>query len=255
MNQEIIFDKYKKKGADYHYKQVNKLDFRNFNSYVFARYYKQINILEKLINKKNQEENQSIRILDVGCGDGVLINLMKKEIKTNIEYFGNDLSEDALNIAKEKNPQANFFKEIAYKFQFSDNFFDFIVSSDVIEHVKEPKRMLKEIKRVLKPGGIAVLGTPIKITEKPIDVMHCHEFFPEEFKKLCEEFFKKNKLVLSHSLFYFLLARRRINFLGGKINIFKYFMNLLSLIGYNVFMKKIKDDEDYYSYMFIICEK
>lgn len=52
-------------------------------------------------------------------------------------------------------------KEDLTKLSFNDNSFDFIYASHVLEHIKEDKKALSEIRRVLKPNGIAILPVPI----------------------------------------------------------------------------------------------
>jgi 2-polyprenyl-3-methyl-5-hydroxy-6-metoxy-1,4-benzoquinol methylase len=47
--------------------------------------------------------------------------------------------------------------------EFEDGTFEFIVSSEVIEHVPEPRKAIAELSRILKPGGILVLSTPNKL--------------------------------------------------------------------------------------------
>src|SRR5690606_39096124 len=76
-----------------------------------------------------------------------------------------------------------------YSFSYPDNHFDFVVLADVIEHLQQPNLMLQEIKRVLKPGGKAIVTTPIRVSEYPEDAMHVQEFYPDELKALCQPFF------------------------------------------------------------------
>jgi ubiquinone/menaquinone biosynthesis C-methylase UbiE len=254
MKKEISFNKYKTRGADYHYKQIEKYNFKEFNSFVYARYQKQVDLLENILRNRKSKKN-NLKILDVGCGDGVLINLIRKKTKHKLEYFGVDLSEEALNIAKNKNPEAEFKKTDVYNLKYKKNYFDFVISSDVIEHVKDQRGMLLEIRRVLKKEGVAIIGTPVKITEKPLDKMHFYEFFPKEFENLANDAFGSAKLILSHSLFYYLLMKKRVFLFKKGFSLFKYLISLASFFGLNPFLKKIKEDEDFPVYMFIICKK
>ena len=45
--EEIVFNKYQKRGNDYHYKQINKFNPFTFNAFVYARYYKHVLLLKK----------------------------------------------------------------------------------------------------------------------------------------------------------------------------------------------------------------
>ncbi|MFX1504008.1 MAG: class I SAM-dependent methyltransferase [Promethearchaeota archaeon] len=187
MDKEIIFSKYKILGSNYHYRQINKKSLKEFNAYVFARYSLEIDLLKKIINESKKQVN---RILDIGCGDGVLIYLIAKKLKKKtIRLFGIDSSEIAIEVAKKKIPLAKFKVANIYDLPFKENYFDIIISSDVIEHVSEANKMLSEIRRVGKNNSYIIIGTPIKYTEKPIDNNHYHEFFPDEYKRLLDNFF------------------------------------------------------------------
>ncbi len=97
--------------------------------------------------------NDTIEILDAGCGTGRLAELMKK--------YGNvtgiDMSNDALKLAKKRGIETQ--KASVTKLPFKNNSFDIVTSIDVItsKHVKNDMDALKEFARVLKPNGMLLL--------------------------------------------------------------------------------------------------
>jgi len=254
MKKEIQFEKYKKRGANYHYRQIDKWNFHEFNSFVQARYEKHIQLISKYFNSNNTKE--PLKILDVGCGEGVLLYLLAKKLgQKRIEYYGIDLSKEALEIAKKKLPFATFSQAGAYTTKFDDNFFDIVISSDVIEHVNFPKKMIQEIYRISKEGAIVILGTPIRCTEKPADIMHYHEFFQEELKNLMSKYFLPLALIESHNLFYFLRYNTISKIIGKSIPFFKYWINLQTYIGSNPFLRERQNKGELFTYMFFIGRK
>ena len=96
---EIEFQKYKTRGADYHWRQISKMGLFEHNSFVYARYTIVVDRIKTIIdNYRGTKEN--IRILDMGCGDGVLLYLASKRIKNHaIELYGVDLSDIAIKTA------------------------------------------------------------------------------------------------------------------------------------------------------------
>ena len=99
----------------------------------------------------------SERVLDLGCGNGRLYELFRKK---NVDYYGIDISERLVELAKRRYPQAKFWAADALNLPFFDNFFDKVISIAVFHHVpsKESRlKFLKEAKRVLKPGGTFIL--------------------------------------------------------------------------------------------------
>jgi ubiquinone/menaquinone biosynthesis C-methylase UbiE len=93
-------------------------------------------------------------VLDLGCGTGSYIEIQSglQEHK-NIRWYGADPSEDMLNVAREKAQIALFHKAGAEDLPFDDNFFDYVTSRFSFHHFADRNRALKEIFRVLKPGG------------------------------------------------------------------------------------------------------
>lgn len=96
------------------------------------------------------------KILDIGCGEGTRIGLLK----TTGKKFGVDINNYAINKAKKNYPEVEFIKSDIVKIPFDFEYFDLIYSMFVIEHVLEPEKVLKEAIRVLKKDGIFILGAP-----------------------------------------------------------------------------------------------
>jgi 2-polyprenyl-3-methyl-5-hydroxy-6-metoxy-1,4-benzoquinol methylase len=92
---------------------------------------------------------------------------------------------------------------------FKNNFFDVVTAFDVIEHVKDYKKAIKNIFRVLKPNGIFLLSTPIevkgffkKFPSADKDTTHVTTFTEEEIKALLI----KNKLDVQKIYYYYYLG-------------------------------------------------
>lgn len=105
------------------------------------------------------------KVLDLGCYIGTELFMLPK-VKEKAQYYGLDISEGVIEYAKalaEKRGEKNmtFKSHDANKpIPFEDNFFDVIISLELLEHVEDPIEVLKEIKRVLKPGGCLIMSTP-----------------------------------------------------------------------------------------------
>lgn len=87
------------------------------------------------------------RALDVGCGEGFLMRVLRKAMPST-EWTGVDLSEPALKQAREQNPGVTFRQASVYELPFEDGAFDAVLCAEVLEHVEEPDRALKELLRV-----------------------------------------------------------------------------------------------------------
>lgn len=96
--------------------------------------------------------SESLKVLDVGCGAGFLSNALAAD---SYQVTGVDLSESSLQIARAKDASAsvNYIQADAYALPFADASFDVITSTDFLEHVSEPQKVLAEIHRCLEPGG------------------------------------------------------------------------------------------------------
>lgn len=251
-DREITFKKYKEKGA-YHWREY----FGNLyhkNAFVKARY----DLVIKLLTDSCYPFKSSSRILEVGCGDGALSALLKQTFQCDLH--GLDPCKEGIRIAKtmfakHRLPSSTFNVVSGYSYPYPDNHFDAVVCADVIEHVQFPDKMLKEMKRVLKPGGKCVVTTPIRLTEEPKDEMHVQEWYPKEFAQLCEDYFASpEKQVLSHPIVWYELYS---SFKPGfKRAFFRFLANISDSFGRNVFMPNgSKDVWRSYSMQSVLLQK
>ncbi len=92
------------------------------------------------------------KILEIGCGIGSSANYLSESECG--EFIGTDLSEVAINQANQTFGSKLNFKFIpmdAMDLKFEDNYFDVVLAKEVIEHLPEPTRAIKETFRVLNP--------------------------------------------------------------------------------------------------------
>ena len=98
-------------------------------------------------------------MLDAGCGSGVYSFILKDKVNM---INAVDISKEKISYLKDINPFNNIKFEVGdiNSLNFSDNKFDFIVCSDVLEHVNSDSKAFSELARVLKPGGTLLLTIP-----------------------------------------------------------------------------------------------
>lgn len=107
---------------------------------------------KKLILEKPVE-----RFLDVGCGNGILTSEFAKILKPK-EIYGVELVGECRTQAEAKGIRCFSF-DLNEEWKFQDNYFDFILSSQAIEHLHNTRLYLEECFRCLKPGGQLILLT------------------------------------------------------------------------------------------------
>lgn len=100
------------------------------------------------------------KVLEVGCGNGYYLSLLNR-LDVRLELMGIDKDIPALKDAAKfiGNRSVKLILGDAAKLPFKSNSFDKAVMSEVIEHVDNEKAVLREVKRVLKKGGILTLTT------------------------------------------------------------------------------------------------
>lgn len=102
-------------------------------------------------------------VLDLGCGDGLFLELLKKE--KGIAGIGLDISEAAVSKARAKGLDARVFDFTESKLPFKDNGFRTVILFDVLEHLYEPQKLLAEVYRVAEKS--LILSVPNFVSLKP----------------------------------------------------------------------------------------
>ena len=132
------------------------------------------------------------RILDIGCSQGIVCLLLAREgfncvgidyEKTAIEYALEELKKEEDIVRK----RVEFKIGDAVHLSFEDDSFDTVILGEIIEHLNHPEKVLKEAKRVLKDGGMAIITVPFGLNPDPD---HKRTYYPVSFLERVQPFFK-----------------------------------------------------------------
>lgn len=97
-------------------------------------------------------------IMDIGCLDSKIVNL----IANPENYKGIDIAKDCIRSMQEKNPKAFFRVADLYNIPWEKEVFDYVVLGEVLEHLEEPEKAIKEAMRILKVGGTLAVSVPLQ---------------------------------------------------------------------------------------------
>ncbi|MHB1231533.1 MAG: class I SAM-dependent methyltransferase [Burkholderiales bacterium] len=99
-------------------------------------------------------------ILDVGCGNGAVALALLEE---GYDVVGLDASESGIALANAKHPGRFFTHDLAQEGlppALAGRCFDLIISTEVVEHLYDPRRYVRFCRAALKPGGEIMISTP-----------------------------------------------------------------------------------------------
>ena len=140
--------------------------------------------------------NSTCKFLDLGCGSGWAVNYAFEKANGKGEFYGLDISQKMINKALEiykNNNQLHFQMGDSASLPFSDNFFDFIITTNSFHHYPEPDKALSEIKRVLKPGGFVYILDPtsdgpitkiVNILGKIVEKEHVNMYSTRQYRRM-----------------------------------------------------------------------
>ncbi len=127
-------------------------------------------------------------VLEVGCGEGRGIPVLLNHSKS---FTAVDKMEEVMADLQIKYPSGKFLSmNIPPLRELKDNSFDSVVSFQVIEHIDDDVLYLKEIHRVLKPGGVALITTPNRSMSLSRNPWHIREYLPGQLKSMASNIFR-----------------------------------------------------------------
>mgnify|MGYP001057878551 FL=1 len=134
-------------------------------------------------------------ILDIACGTGFGTDILAQHSTGDV--YGGDIDAGAIQECQANWKRANIHFKVmdGTRLDFSNEYFDAIVSFETIEHTTEYKKMVAEFFRVLKPGGYLIVSTPNAKITSPDGVIenryHTQEFTSEQLQTLLGGFFNE----------------------------------------------------------------
>jgi len=147
--------------------EVTDVEYMYSSSHPTTRY-SAVQRLEKLQDILGAKMTQGTLVLDVGCGDGVLTSC----ISGTANIVGVELASARVRRAAARLPQNSFVVADAASLPIDAERVDFVVCSEVLEHLPQPDKCISEIWRVLKLGKQLVLTTPNSLSLYPRRFRH-----------------------------------------------------------------------------------
>lgn len=157
------------------------------NPFMEEGYWNSIEDSTKALIRKYSKPGQ--KILDVGVGLGRLLEQVDE-----LERYGMDISSNYLEITSTK--KINCCLSLIEDMPYQDDFFDIITCTDVLEHVLDLNLAVKNILRVLKPGGVLIIRVPYKENiawylsdDCPYEFVHLRTFDENTLKAIFSKIF------------------------------------------------------------------
>lgn len=117
-------------------------------------------VKELLIASGKLDAKSNMKAIELGCGEGYSTQRLHRMLGSNFVMMASEYVEGLLPQAKKLNPDVKIIQESVYELKHKDESFDVVFLLEVLEHLDYPDEALKEIKRILKPDGVLILGVP-----------------------------------------------------------------------------------------------
>lgn len=103
---------------------------------------------------------EGVSILDIGCYTADLLEVLPKVV----DYYGIDTDEEALEIARERGAKVFRADLETQNIAVFNRKFDIIITSELLEHLKDPEKLLLQINDLLKENGVLLVSLPNECT-------------------------------------------------------------------------------------------
>lgn len=207
-------------------KENDFLTIKNDLSIIFRRN----SILRKIKHKKGT-------FLDLGCG----IEFFLYDGLDGFDRVGLDLAMSSfqqMQINKPAFEKGRFVIADAAKLPFKNNTFDVVMSSNSFDHVSSPVDCIKEIYRILKPGGEFVVCVPSRLNGGLSAHKHIYDVYtPEKFRDISKNYFYLESF--EYIMFFYGLIWAKVLFLLNSIDYFCHKISLNKKIRKNLYESKL----------------
>ncbi|MEW6622805.1 MAG: class I SAM-dependent methyltransferase [Bacillota bacterium] len=148
------------------------------------------------------------RVLDIACGVGYGCEVLLKGQNRWVikEVTGVDIDRQSIDYAREHYnfPKASFLVENAIDRSLPEKLgsFDCIISFETIEHLEDDMGFLQNLQKLLSPGGLLVISTPLgRGRGKPCnEPYHFHQYTLDEFTKMLDRYFTQTDIYLQRDV-------------------------------------------------------
>jgi ubiquinone/menaquinone biosynthesis C-methylase UbiE len=115
-----------------------------------------VDVALNMIKSEREKYGKSLRVLDVGCGDGTYSKMI---LDMGNEVYGIDIQSDRVKTAMHKGIKTKV-ADLTKGLPFKDKFFELVYAAEVLEHIYDTEFFLQEAKRVLKKKGVLIVTVP-----------------------------------------------------------------------------------------------
>jgi 2-polyprenyl-3-methyl-5-hydroxy-6-metoxy-1,4-benzoquinol methylase len=105
------------------------------------------------------EDVPNLNILDIGCGDGIFFDVLKKKKKTG-NFTGVDLTHTSIQECLRKGYESHCMTVSEFKEKNPHSYFNYVVSFHCLEHIANPLKFMKALISLLAPNGFIFISTP-----------------------------------------------------------------------------------------------
>lgn len=145
------------------------------------------------------------KYLDIGCFNSPMPIYLYHEFK-GCEVWGIDHAPKVIETLKARHNEINYLNmDITQPLPFENNFFDYIVAGELIEHLEDPQKFIDEMYRILKPNSILALSTPFEemVKQEAVSEEHLWSYNEDDIYKLLGKFSDARVQIMRDSITYF----------------------------------------------------
>ncbi len=149
------------------YRELQTVKYKSFESSI-ARW---VDGQNRFLNDYLKADNTELSILDVGCGEGCGLDWLWRNSFTHVVGCDLDLEKASKALTLSGFPTCT---TDIHSMPFKDGHFDIVYTSHVLEHAHDPKRVVKELHRILKLNGVLIIVVPFP--DFGPDECHCGKY-------------------------------------------------------------------------------